>query len=71
MAFLIITYLIICLLLSFAGKDFEDSTPSKSFVIKFFINLLLTPVLGLPIIWILNLPVDNSINKEIYKELKK
>lgn len=68
---LILIYIALCVLASLISKDLNDVSKAKSFVFKFFCSIILTPLFGWIIVWFLNLPVDNSVNEEMLKKIKR
>lgn len=69
---LFISYTVICLLVSTAGRELIGFTRRTTFFVKFLSNIFLTPLFGWIIIRILNLPVvDDSVNEEMMKKIKR
>ena len=68
---LILIYIALCVLVSLISKDLNDVSKAKSFVFKFFCNIILTPLFGWFIVWFLNIPINDSMNEEMWKEINK
>jgi hypothetical protein len=68
---LILIYIALCVLTSLISRDLDGSTKTKSFVFKFFCNIILTPLFGWVVVWFLNLPTDGRTDEEIWEELNE
>ncbi|HOG05937.1 MAG TPA: hypothetical protein PK978_06855 [Paludibacter sp.] len=68
---LILIYIALCVLLSFIGTNLGECTRAQSFIIKFLCYFILTPLFGWVIVWFLNLPVDDSFDREVLKEIQE